>query len=770
MINLPGSPIHNKHFYDFTSLIEKLLTDTIDIYCRKALETCNIIGTDIVLLGGKASNYYISLKDIKKSFDFDIHILGNVDNNKLNIFGNTLETKINNEFINLINRQVLYSILLHNKLVTDQEMDYYMNTANNLFVFGNRYKNNGLKIYGMFLILKLRDDLFMRNNVNTNIDNSISDNNIFTPYLSNENIIYYPIMDIAFDKNLNMGIELTKQMTYKSDIDKLYYPKLPFVLYNLIKYLTERDIYIEKADKLINRIKKLSGLVYVRSGNDYVLNNYDINNIDYDCKKTNYLFKNNYVVYRPPLVLDIKVSNTSFLPRGTYVADNLNIYKLLVDHIFTTPIIDNKTNDCNNNIILGINNPNNPDNIVIGNNPVIYAQLERATINTDTNGLLSIYTSPYNNDINKTLILENIGLNTIALGIHNPLHNVNTLKDFTLSDNTPVTVQLITPINFVTYMQNLDRVFNDLRATYDPIQINQHFYVYRLLTCMSVNSPNGDNFNLSTMSINDIFYNPSYVSTSFSQNYSFKNFVTPSSFIFKIRITKNNKSWGFVNKLSFYPNECEIVLNRGVYFRVINIHYKTIRNLDDKIRDILVVEVELYDNYVDLQPFIVRPILNTTQIGGTDDVLDKYRNINLYNCPKYVVDKIIADKNYDIVTVHNVVDLNVLYPELLKNFNLDNMHYIYNNLHKLVNDKNYKINIGDSKHKIKIASKINIDDSKDKINIDDSKDTNVPGDVNKQKLYEDSIQFGDTVLSAKYETKYLKYKNKYLKLKQELDL
>jgi hypothetical protein len=86
--------------------------------------------------------------------------------------------------------------------------------------------------------------------------------------------------------------------------------------------------------------------------------------------------------------------------------------------------------------------------------------------------------------------------------------------------------------------------------------------------------------------------------------------------LLKIKINKNENNWIFTDKYSNFPDEAEVVLNKNLFFRVLNKSYEVVscdrlctREGGLCYRDILTYELEIVNNLIPPQQALpVRPI------------------------------------------------------------------------------------------------------------------------------------------------------------------
>lgn len=227
--------------YDCINLIEYSLLEIIDLLIKKTLNKYS--QTKYCVVGGKAINNIISLKYLKKSFDFDIHVENHDDILKINKFITKSCNGEINLFYNKIWRYQIYSKLLNLNLIDASLKDYYM--SQNLIFYGQRLiRSKQFSITGLFIKIKLRNDIFFYAGQNIDYNNYCVDPSIPVDDLiriNTNNILYIPISDIEEDSKVNFGITIfnkEKDLIYKNPTEEINYPDFPILFFNLVKYLT----------------------------------------------------------------------------------------------------------------------------------------------------------------------------------------------------------------------------------------------------------------------------------------------------------------------------------------------------------------------------------------------------------------------------------------------------------------------------------------------------------------------------------------------------
>ena len=320
---------------DCIDLIEYSLLEIIDLLIKKALNKYS--QTKYCIVGGKAINNIISLKYLKKSFDFDIHVDKIEDIETISRF---ITRECNNEinlYYNKIWRYQIYSKLLNLNLIDRSLKNYYMNQ--NLIFWGERYtRNKNLTIKGLFIKIKLRDNIFCHDVKNpVPIRKNISYNNFCEDKSkdvedltrdNNNNTLYIPISDIEEDSKLNFGVTIfnqEKDLIYKNPTEDVNYPDFPILFFNLIRYLEISP------NKLNSNIIKYNKIIEPLNYNCNICRYYDL-------KKFNKIIKN--IFNQIKFFKDRQIfqhSNTGFKKeisdnKVKYI-DNTTTYQVLINFI-----------------------------------------------------------------------------------------------------------------------------------------------------------------------------------------------------------------------------------------------------------------------------------------------------------------------------------------------------------------------------------------------------------------------------------------------------
>lgn len=539
------------NFTDFYLLINKTIKTIIEILFRRIKED------NLIYFGKPALMYYINQINIKKNnyMNFDMSVI----NDPADVKGITdlltdISSELNNEILKFNYKYFLFNLLKRANLITVDEKEYYI--GNNLFKF-SKYKN----YYYLCIQLKLREDLF--------IDKTF--NNISSYEEINE--ICYPISKVKYDSHDTNTIDtdvdnLNKNLLLTKNESNLYVPNLAILLYNLINY--DPDYSVDLIKKNNNEeIKLLS----------------NINNYKYSClQKLKLNIEETTDWFESILeMLVLKVHNY----HNNYLnIDGIDVYNCTY-YIFLDTIINNIKKNINFELqkriagCLMYSSPN-PDlsNLLkdgnesepnYHNNPVLvkYTSL----INDyDKQRVIRAYCGPFYSKINELLYDSLLGIKNRSVNEQQTRQQIDTIdKIFKDYHNNPYVAE---------YNENL----------------NDSFFLYRFQNYCCFDSDNSNFLNIPTLNTNDIIHFPSYLSTSFSKNYMFDQFLNYNSYLLKIQIKKDSKNYIIIGSYGVL-GEHEILLNRGLYYRVITITNTIVKTGMDDIMEIPTIELELIENY-----------------------------------------------------------------------------------------------------------------------------------------------------------------------------
>ncbi len=540
---------------DLYGFLEKITKDFIDNIFTKGLYdiSYSLVGKPYkyVLLGGKSINNVVSGSKLKKSFDFDIHLLSTNTNERyiydfLNLLttsmNRTLDTSPHNSLGIL--RQYLKYILFKNNLIDEDQFNHYNNET--LFYYGFRQKSLRFSIKGLFIHLVFKNDLFQ--------DGSLYSNG-GTHTRIGVNEIYYPICDIDFESELNFGIEMpvTNSNLYTYTRFNINYAKLPILLYNLLKYIQYncegRSFY-----KGTNNLKKLVNLLDINNYNSWFVNNN--NNVDIQFNSFYNDLQGNVALLELPLGINF-TGDPLF---GHYGFDENTTFLQIMERV-KDDYLHGRTGkfvEIDARLLLEYTGINNSDNFNIFTN---------STDVNNRNYVVNMETATRDLDLGENLIKQYTGI------LYSELNNY-------LKENKINSAIVDGEINRkVGVLSGLIDSFHDQIAGIKPY-LKDDFFVYRIQNFECFDIQNGQLFNLPTLNKNDILHFPEYLSTSYSRYFNFTNFLLPITYILRIQINKNNRNWIFVNQYSDFPNEKEIILNKGLFFKVIDFSYVNVKYLN----------------------------------------------------------------------------------------------------------------------------------------------------------------------------------------------
>lgn len=580
-----GNKIDN--FIDLYDLLERVLTEVIDNMFRMALGQCTADKYKYVSIGGKSINLYIKQQYLKKSFDFDIHLYRG-DERNIDIFGMKMAKNLRiiiNETLPLF-RHYIFNILKRYGLVTDREADHYLNEHNQLFYYGERLKPR-FSIKGIFFHFLFKDNLIRGRRMYSND----------LPIRRGVNEIYYPISDIDLEEDLNFGLPIMDDQYYIDAYDNVRYSKYIITLHNLIKYtesswskqeknfakLQHFSIYPEYtcyslkkySDQYQDDLNEIRGEIRTVIGDDIprLLRAYSVNG---------------NIVFSPGRNLDTIIQD--------YITPFMGARDIFINRCERDLVLNHDDAALNTNKIF-------TDGFKLGPRLRLLGQLETELYNTDVNRYLLYYTGAGFTPIGTfcdyryfgldadTVYFEDVYFDDEKLKLsHGAVPPVNTNESIDDLPNKQRVVdaidELITRVKTsATYTDNLDK-------------LQDEFTVFRLQNFVCFNSPNGDQFNVSTLKPNTIIYMPRYLSTSYVTNYDYDSFLYNNTFLLRIKVNKNSPNWIFINRYSAYPDEHEILINRNCYFVVTNTTTLPVVSGDD-YRDILTIDVTMCDRLDD---------------------------------------------------------------------------------------------------------------------------------------------------------------------------
>lgn len=582
----------------FYNLIEHIFNEILEVLVRTSMDNITTsLQIPYVIVGGKAINNIIKNNSLEKSFDFDIHITDNINTNykattnDIYVLGNAVVENLNklldNSILNIftIYRNYIINLLKKYNLINKNQENFYLNEK--LFYYGERIKNTGVTINGIFIHFKFRDDIFGNDKYSNSYDSNTTDNEI-----------YYPFSDMDLENIINFGIIINDNKFTIDSYDGLRYASYSVLLSNLISYTTERPGY-----KVDNNIRKIKAFLDIKNYKCQFIQKNKNNSDQLNTKNLKY--SNNTNIIENITGADIKLNNVQLLENGNSKKKSID---LIIDNYNKQH--DMQLNNCVQNLVLI--HDYTPNSNIIWN--TFLNNFNENTFSTQLETLLK------NNDVSKN-VLNYTG------SLYGTINDYCQYTHFNLNVDNLLQPNNLTNNDMINITDDISSIIYKTNTSYGPFLNNfkDEFILFRAQNFICFNSPNGDIFNPGSVKIGDIIYIPYYQSTSYSTNFSFSNFVRNNTFFFRIKINKNSKKWIFVNKYSQYPEEKEIILDKNVCLYVTGIQYSPIKLFDNNIRDVMFVDVTLFDTFND--------ITNANLINQPNHNLI---NFNENNIPEYI--------------------------------------------------------------------------------------------------------------------------------------
>ena len=762
--------VNNNYEYmsliDFYSFLESIVTEFIDVTFKEIIKIFiednetrlegldnktikEIYNDKILILGGKNMNNIISIDKLKKSFDFDIHLL--VSRNDFNNKRDIIEKKIQYFLLSISNiyneiikynyegdayffkyyGYYLYLILLNYDLV-DHSCERYYRFNEELFKAGTRNRPN-ISINSLFIRFLFKPDIiFIKDENNYYVRDSLLNQNMHDVN-EDGNILYYPFIDCGVEQEINFGMPVEynyniidyyiEKISYKSDRIDLIYLNLIIQINNLINY-----IIVSNRKRLPNVIK-LQTLFNINNYNiSYLklIKNKNFNHIldELSKKHNNIKNKNIYNDFKNK-INELQDENINQDILNIINDENIkNIYDI-IKYLFTNIITTNSIN----NII------EQNDYVIETDTSYIY---NRCTINDkvkDTN-IFNNYDSYCSEMENLYNFLKNEKRDTYkALGEYTGA-NYGNINDYCINTYFNITtgynlyhqgsyIPIDSGNNFIntvsSYVDSIDLLYTDPDCNNEILKVNNlintnnnnEFIVYRFQNFQIFNT-NLDNMNSyfdpNILNVNDILRMPFFLSATYSKYFHFGYFLKENTCLIKlvVELTEENKKKFIIidHKAIHNATEFEVLFKRNQYYRVIeDTKIVQIKNSRNKIFDIPLITLRL--------------VGEPTQTGG-NYIQKVFNNHNIQTITNNILNgitqqPIIYPNNTNIMYVHNIIFPNIInYIEEIKTK--------YNN-----QTNQYNQNIQSLSNNISIPIPVN---------------------------------------SKKYYKLYLKYKNKYLKLKK----
>ena len=590
VVDTDNNPVTS--FIDLYKLLEAILVDIIDNLFRLSLREMSAY--KYVNVGGKSINLFIGEKYLKKSFDFDLHIY---DGNQQDI--NQFGIKIFQVLNNTIKTYPLYRLYIINILkrygfITTAEENHYK--TKQLFYYGNRHKGAST-IAGIFFHFIFRNDLI---NGNKKYSNARPPNNL--------NEVYYPISDIDLEHVLNFGLPIVDDRFFFNGYDGVRYSNYIVTLHNLIQYTTFGGW---KAEKNFN---KLSQFKYIDRYTCHSLQKYtdqfltDLNNLD--IKTTIDSIPAQNLIINGNEVFVLNRSTKSII--NDFITEYMNKRAEYYDVCMKNLILDRTV--ANKNLIFN-------NNVSVEQKKNFFTAVERKVYEFDTDRYVLYYTENGYEPIGTLNDYNHFGLDG-SIQFTDLTYADEKIR---FSDGSTVTINKREKINTKQLLNNVIDSIDDTitKIRNDPVYnsalkvLKDEFIVYRMQNFMCINSPTGDQFNVSIIKPNNILYMPRFLSTSFTTNYNYFSFLKTNTFLFRIRIKKSSKRWIVLNRYSEHPNEAEILLNRNCFFVVLEKNDYPL-NLGGQLRDITVIDLLLCDDMVEAMAAVDNPTIKILNMNDED--------------------------------------------------------------------------------------------------------------------------------------------------------
>ena len=244
--------------YDyFNKVLEHLLIDTNEILFNIAFTSIYkdtyeriIKNKDYIITGHKAFEKMIDYKYLNKSGIYNIglrHMLSDIKILDINNFGQTLCALLNAEINANWNKYIrffIFNALLNSGFVLDNDIykEHYLNCK--LFYCGKRQNIDGDNI-NIFIKLLLKPDVFYDSHDNiVNNNNEKNQHTCNCDNLHNENILYFPISNIFFNRTAcyDLNIFSTPSMSASTlKIDYIHHNGYILTLNSLLKSIIMND-------------------------------------------------------------------------------------------------------------------------------------------------------------------------------------------------------------------------------------------------------------------------------------------------------------------------------------------------------------------------------------------------------------------------------------------------------------------------------------------------------------------------------------------------
>jgi hypothetical protein len=634
--------IRNVNLKEVINLIEFTLREIIDLLIKKQLNNC--VDINYYVLGGKGLNTIIQDKYLLKSFDFDIHVKNEEEIKKISKYlVSKCKEELDRSWQKMIRNQI-YKKLLSLNIVDNTIENYYM--FDDLIFYGIRKNrlNLNYNIKGLFLKLKLKNNIFSYNNVDINYTNYYRNNDLVDSGV-NYNILYIPIADIDIEENVNFGFKIynkNKDYIYINPGENIMYANYVILLFNLLKSLATVPNKLESNLYKYNKI--IEPLLY--KCNLYSYYNYNYYNYDFFKKKLGKL-----------KTLDTNIYNDSSRELQEMIDSHqiLNIDKNTTYINIIEKIVNRLLNINPTSIINKCRNTLGP-NIYLQNNNIFKSHItqnEKYNMLNESDHILydldkkdsKYYIIQYTDDLYKNLnVYCNYVCNNIQITNMDPYKYENknlSYKNILGNINISINVETMDYNDIILVINNIiDNYNNNQQVIQNKNKLLDVFYTYSLQVVTNFsqmdNLFNRSLIDLSYIKPGDVIEINQYLSTTFNNQIDFYNFDLNSptnSIFYKIEINKNNKRWMFINKYSRYSIENEILIKQGSIFIIKSIDYETVY-FTNYSKEYKIITMELCDD-LDIDEVVEKKILEINGFKPLDNIL---KSALFIKSAKYVYD------------------------------------------------------------------------------------------------------------------------------------
>lgn len=626
------------------SKLENMLRELMDSLIRVSLAKLN--SYKYIRTQSDELKLFINTGDISSTMKylFEIFLEGDLTE-FCNAYAGELNNCLNRQFRSF--RSYIIRILTYLNIITAKEYSHYNNSK--LFHFGTVNQDAIVNVH-----LKLRQDLF-------------ADGMTYNNYrVTDTNEIYYPI-------------SLVTQINFISYVITNKYDNVKYCDFITLLYL-----YI------------LLDLDSVQPNNKLPLF-LDIDN--YTCN-----FLSEYTNQLPKMLDNVAIADvmtkTLYPEYSPIFNQGRNIKDVMRDIINRYEAGRDVTlqSKCINNIVLDTTSKTNRNQIFqdvasIAEEVALLTSFEQEVYSFDFERHILYYTDYGYDQINTICNTNHFGV-AINFDMFQSISFIN--YNITFSDGV---TQVIDKYEDVDTTAELNNIINNISTTITLInqnyknlsKVRDTFIVYRVQSFMIYNSHHGELFTPRSIKVNHVLYLPYFLSTSYSTNFDYSGFVNESSIVLRITINKKSPNWIFLSRYSAHPDEAEILINKGCYFKVTKVTPQVIV-IDNLLKDITVIDVTMYDRiedtvtdpnttltYTNCLDSQFQGFMSFAQKGGQDTVnVELYTRNEKFNGVKLINTKVMLfDNSYkNSLLITNLTR----YHDLLQLINNSHNSIAYKNL------------------------------------------------------------------------------------------